>query len=76
MVSAVDAVVLAIPEQVRQALREKPVEDATIELPAAVFYELLAQQESIRALREKAEHKASNKVAAAATATNGGGHAD
>jgi ParB-like chromosome segregation protein Spo0J len=76
MVSAVDAVVLAIPEQVRQALREKPVEDATIELPAAIFYELLAQQESIRVLRAKAEQKSANKATAAAHATGGGDHAD
>lgn len=76
MVSAVDAVVQAIPESVRQTLQDKPAEDEVIELPAAVVYELLAQQGAIQALRAKAEKKASSKADAAPTATTGGDHAD
>jgi ParB family chromosome partitioning protein len=57
MVSAVDAVVQAIPESVRQALQDKPAGDELIELPAAVVYELLTQQSAIQALRDKAEKK-------------------
>jgi len=76
MVSAVDAVVQAIPESVRQALQDKPAGDEVIELPAAVVYELLAQQGAIQALRAKAEKKASRKADSAPTTTTGGDHAN
>lgn len=57
MMSAVGAVVNAIPEHVRQAMAEKLDERQMIELPAVVVYDLLAQQEVILALRAKAEKK-------------------
>ena len=73
MVSAVDVVVLAIPEHVRQALQDKPADDQMIELPAAVVYELLAQQGAIQALRAKTEKKTAGKSTGN---YNGGGDAE
>jgi len=61
LISTIRAVVEAIPEDVRQALATKPADDQTITLPAAVVYELLAQQGAIEALRLKAEKKAAGK---------------
>ncbi|MGO0792775.1 hypothetical protein ACTOWA_23215 [Herbaspirillum seropedicae] len=60
MVSAVDAVVQAIPQHVRQAMADKPMEGQMIELPATVIYELLAQQAVIQAMKERSLKKMGN----------------
>lgn len=60
MISAIDAVVDAIPAHVRNAFADpatKPADDETVNLPAAVVYQLLEQQAAIQALRDKAEAK-------------------
>lgn len=72
MMTAIGAVVDAIPEHVRQTMIDKPSDGSTIELPAAVVYELLAQQGAIQALRDKAQKKAAGKPAT----TDGESHAD
>lgn len=60
MISAIDAVVDAIPAHVRNAFADpatKTADDETVTLPAAVVYQLLEQQAAIQSLRDKAEKK-------------------